>query len=100
MAYAEAARDLGYAALSANDHMLFSRPWLDGPTALATVMPSTGRMTLMTSLALAVIRGPVQTAKTLGAIDILSGGRLIVGVGPGSSRADYETVGLSFDEGW
>lgn len=99
-AYAKAARDLGYAALSANDHMLFARPWLDGPTALATVIPLSGDMTLMTTLALPVIRGPVQTAKTLGAIDLLSNGRLIAGVGPGSSRRDYEAVGIDFDSRW
>ena len=100
LAYADAANGLGLSALSANDHMLFSRPWLDGLVALATVLPATGGMTLMTSLALPVIRGPIQTAKTLGAIDLLSGGRLIVGVGPGSSRADYEAVGLDFDSRW
>jgi alkanesulfonate monooxygenase SsuD/methylene tetrahydromethanopterin reductase-like flavin-dependent oxidoreductase (luciferase family) len=98
--YAEAARDLGYAALAANDHMLFARPWLDGPTALAATVAHSGSMQLMTTVALPVIRGPVQTAKTLGAIDILSGGRLIVGVGPGSSRADYEAVALDFEERW
>jgi alkanesulfonate monooxygenase SsuD/methylene tetrahydromethanopterin reductase-like flavin-dependent oxidoreductase (luciferase family) len=99
-AYAAAARDLDYAALSANDHMVFSRPWLDGPAALAAVLANTGSMALMTSVALPVIRGPVQTAKTFGAIDLLSGGRLIVGVGPGSSRADYALVGLDFEERW
>jgi alkanesulfonate monooxygenase SsuD/methylene tetrahydromethanopterin reductase-like flavin-dependent oxidoreductase (luciferase family) len=98
--YVESARDLGFAALSANDHMLFVRPWLDGPTSLATVLPQTGSMTMMTSLTLPVIRGPIQTAKTLGAIDVLSGGRLVVGAGPGSSRADYETVGLDFEGRW
>jgi hypothetical protein len=48
LAFTEAARDLGYTHLCANDHLVFSRPWLDGPTALAAVMlaPSTssGRM--------------------------------------------------------
>jgi alkanesulfonate monooxygenase SsuD/methylene tetrahydromethanopterin reductase-like flavin-dependent oxidoreductase (luciferase family) len=80
--------------------MLFSRPWLDGPTALAAVIAHSGEMDLMTTVALPVIRGPVQTAKTLGAIDLLSGGRLIAGVGPGSSAADYAAVGLEFDERW
>ena len=98
--YAEAARELGYAALAANDHMLFARPWLDGPPALAATVAHSGSMQLMTTVALPVVRGPVQTAKTLGAIDILSGGRLIAGVGPGSSRADYDAVGLDFEERW
>jgi alkanesulfonate monooxygenase SsuD/methylene tetrahydromethanopterin reductase-like flavin-dependent oxidoreductase (luciferase family) len=51
-------------------------------------------MTLATTIALAVVRGPFALAKSLGAIDLLSGGRLIVGVGPGSYPPDYEAEGL------
>ena len=98
--YAAAAAGLGYTALCANDHLLFSRPWLDGPTALAAVIDRAEGMTLATTVCLPVIRGPVQAAKTLGTIDVLSGGRLIVGVGPGSSARDYAAVGLPFDERW
>ena len=57
-------------------------------------------MTLATTVALAVVRGPVPVAKTLGAIDRLSGGRLVVAVGPGSSPDDYAAVGLDFSERW
>ena len=52
-------------------------------------------MTLATTVALPVIRGPVALAKTLGAIDRLSGGRLVVAVGPGSSQQDYDAVGVA-----
>ncbi len=83
-AYAKRASDLGYTFLCANDHLLFSRPWLDGPTALAAVLEVSGAMTLATTVSIPVVRGPMVTAKTLGAIDLLSGGRLVVGVGPGS----------------
>jgi alkanesulfonate monooxygenase SsuD/methylene tetrahydromethanopterin reductase-like flavin-dependent oxidoreductase (luciferase family) len=100
LTYADTARECGYAALTVNDHMLFSRPWLDGPTALAAVASRAGDMTLMTSLILPAIRGPIPTAKTVVALDILSHGRLIVGVGPGSSRADYEAIGLDFETRW
>ena len=57
-------------------------------------------MTLVTSLALATLRGPVPLAKALSALDILSGGRVIAGVGPGSSKADYEAAGVPFGERW
>jgi alkanesulfonate monooxygenase SsuD/methylene tetrahydromethanopterin reductase-like flavin-dependent oxidoreductase (luciferase family) len=96
--YARAAAGLGYRYLCANDHLLFSRPWLDGPTALAAVIEESGDLALATTIGLPVIRGPVQLAKTLAAIDVLSEGRLIVGVGPGSSAADYAAVGVAFDE--
>jgi probable F420-dependent oxidoreductase len=98
--YAETAEELGFRALSANDHLLFPRPWLDGPTALAAVLASTQRMTLATSVALPVVRGPVALAKSLAAIDLLSEGRLVVGVGPGSSVRDYTVAGIPFEERW
>src|SRR5438874_4094479 len=59
VAYTKAAAQLGFSALSANDHMVFSVPWLDGPVALAAVMEHSGEMTLATTVALAVVRGPV-----------------------------------------
>jgi alkanesulfonate monooxygenase SsuD/methylene tetrahydromethanopterin reductase-like flavin-dependent oxidoreductase (luciferase family) len=98
--YTRAATQLGFRALAANDHLVFSVPWLDGPTALAAVMSHSGELTLATTVALPVVRGPVPLAKTLGAIDRLSGGRLIVAVGPGSSQQDYEAVGIDFEERW
>jgi len=98
--YVETAERLGFRALSANDHLLFHRPWLDGPTALAAVLAATEQMDLMTTVALPVVRGPVALAKSLGAIDILSGGRLLVGVGPGSSDRDYAAVTIPFEERW
>ena len=96
----DAARECGFAAMSANDHFLFSAPWLDGLTALAAVVERSGGMKLVTTLALATLRGPVPLAKSLSALDILSGGRMIAGVGPGSSRADYEAVRVPFEERW
>src|SRR5437763_10593197 len=87
--YAGHAAALGYRFLCANDHLLFARPWLDGPTALAAVLEPSADLTLATTVALPVIRGPLQTAKTLSALDVLSGGRLVAGVGPGSSARDY-----------
>jgi alkanesulfonate monooxygenase SsuD/methylene tetrahydromethanopterin reductase-like flavin-dependent oxidoreductase (luciferase family) len=100
LAFTEAARDLGYTHLCANDHLVFSRPWLDGPTALAAVLAHSGQMTLATTAAVPVLRGPAATAKILAAIDLLSGGRLVVGLGPGSSARDYELVGVRFEERW
>jgi alkanesulfonate monooxygenase SsuD/methylene tetrahydromethanopterin reductase-like flavin-dependent oxidoreductase (luciferase family) len=99
-AYAHAAAGLGYRYLCANDHLVFDRPWLDGPTVLAALIEASGDMTLVTTAALPVLRGPVQLAKTLAAIDALSGGRLVAGVGPGSSAGDYAAVGLGFQERW
>jgi alkanesulfonate monooxygenase SsuD/methylene tetrahydromethanopterin reductase-like flavin-dependent oxidoreductase (luciferase family) len=96
----DSARECGLAAVSANDHFLFSTPWLDGLTALATVVERSGAMTLATTIALSGLRGPVPLAKSLAALDLLSSGRVIAGVGPGSSQADYDAVGVDFAERW
>src|SRR3712207_4397881 len=96
----DTARDCGFAAVSANDHFIFQTPWLDGPTALASVIERSGRLTLATTVSLAVLRGPVPLAKALAALDVLSEGRLVAAVGPGSSRRDYEAVGVAYEERW
>jgi alkanesulfonate monooxygenase SsuD/methylene tetrahydromethanopterin reductase-like flavin-dependent oxidoreductase (luciferase family) len=98
--YVWAAAGLGYRYLCANDHLVFGRPWLDGPTALAALIEASRDMTLVTTAGLPVLRGPVQLAKAPAAVDILSGGRLVAGVGPGSSPADYAAAGIGFAERW
>jgi alkanesulfonate monooxygenase SsuD/methylene tetrahydromethanopterin reductase-like flavin-dependent oxidoreductase (luciferase family) len=96
----DVARECGFSAVTANDHFLFARPWLDGLTALAAVIERSGEMTLATTISLAALRGPVPLAKTLVALDVLSGGRLVAGVGPGSSKLDYDAVGVPFEDRW
>jgi probable F420-dependent oxidoreductase len=100
VAFTETARDLGYSHLCVNDHLVFSRPWLDGLTLLAAMVTHSGEMTLATTVTVPVLRGPAATAKILTAIDLLSGGRLVAGLGPGSSARDYEVVGVPFDQRW
>jgi alkanesulfonate monooxygenase SsuD/methylene tetrahydromethanopterin reductase-like flavin-dependent oxidoreductase (luciferase family) len=96
----DAARDSGFSAVSANDHFLFQAPWLDGLTALAAVIERSGAMELATTIALVALRGPVPLAKALAALDLLSDGRVIAGVGPGSSERDYDAIGVPHEERW
>jgi alkanesulfonate monooxygenase SsuD/methylene tetrahydromethanopterin reductase-like flavin-dependent oxidoreductase (luciferase family) len=100
VSFARQAAALDFRYLCANDHLLFGRPWLDGPTALAATLEPSAGMTLATTVALPVVRGPVQTAKLFSALQLLSGGRLIAGVGPGSSRDDYAAAGVPFEQRW
>jgi len=100
VALARSAEEHGLDTISANDHLRFRRAWLDGPTALASIIASVPTARLMTSVALPVVRGPVVLAKALAAIDLLSGGRLVAGLGPGSTALDYEAVGIPFEERW
>jgi alkanesulfonate monooxygenase SsuD/methylene tetrahydromethanopterin reductase-like flavin-dependent oxidoreductase (luciferase family) len=99
-AYARTASDLGYTTLAANDHLSWGRPWLDGPTSLASVISAAGDMTLATTIALPVVRHPVVVAKMLTTLGCLAQGPVVGGLGPGSSRADYLAVGIPFEQRW
>jgi alkanesulfonate monooxygenase SsuD/methylene tetrahydromethanopterin reductase-like flavin-dependent oxidoreductase (luciferase family) len=97
---AETAARLDFWGISANDHVIFSRPWIDGPTALAMTIPHSGELRLCTTVSLPTIRGPMPLAKTLISLNSLSDGRLVAGLGPGSSARDYTAVGIPFEERW
>lgn len=98
--YTARAAELGFDMVSANDHLVWRRPWLDGPTALAGVAGCAAGMTLATSIALPAVRHPVVLAKSLASLAVLAGSPVVVGLGPGSSAADYQAVGVPFDERW
>ena len=98
--YVRLASAIGMRWITANDHLVFGRPWLDGQVALSSVLEASGSMTVATSIALPVVRGPAQLAKTVAALDRLSAGRVVVGVGPGSSEHDYRAAGILWDERW
>lgn len=98
LTFVETAEELGYSALGIPDHLVY--PMIDPLTAAAAVLPKIQRMELVTSVVLAVVRGPVATAKALTALDILSGGRVTAGIGPGSSPVDYLAVGIPWEERW
>ena len=98
--YVETATALGFEAISANDHVVFGAPWLDGPTALAAVVSCSGNAKLFTTVANPVVRGPAPLAKVLAGLDVMSGGRVVAALGPGSSDRDYASVGVPFEERW
>jgi alkanesulfonate monooxygenase SsuD/methylene tetrahydromethanopterin reductase-like flavin-dependent oxidoreductase (luciferase family) len=91
---------LGFWGISANDHVIFSRPWIDGPTALAMAIPESAEMRICSTVALPAIRGPMQLAKTLISLNVLAEGRLVAGIGPGSSSRDYLAAGVPFEDRW
>ena len=76
--YARTAQQLGFRTLTADDHLVFSRPWLDGIVALASVIEASSNLDLATTMSSAV-RGPAALSKAAAAIDVLSGGRLVLG---------------------
>jgi alkanesulfonate monooxygenase SsuD/methylene tetrahydromethanopterin reductase-like flavin-dependent oxidoreductase (luciferase family) len=98
--YAALAEKLGFFAVAANDHIVFRSGWLDGPSCLVAAASATSRVRLATTVLVPALRHPLVAAKTLSTLDRLSGGRVIAGLGPGSFAADYEALGIPFDERW
>jgi probable F420-dependent oxidoreductase len=72
--------------------------WLEPLTVLAALSSVTSRVRLATGILLAGLRRPAVLAKTAATIDVLSGGRLDLGVGVGWQREEYEAAGLEFEQ--
>ncbi|MDE3203892.1 MAG: TIGR03619 family F420-dependent LLM class oxidoreductase [Acidobacteriota bacterium] len=72
--------------------------WLDPIITIAHLTAVTSRVRFGTNILLAALRRPVVLAKMASTIDVLSGGRLDIGVGVGWQREEYEAAGLDFDE--
>ncbi|MGV0834415.1 TIGR03619 family F420-dependent LLM class oxidoreductase [Mycolicibacterium thermoresistibile] len=100
--YATAAQSHGFDGLWLSDHLLVgpppqeSRTWFDAPTLLAGLAGVVPNMTLGTDVLIVAYRHPVVAAKALATVDIVSGGRLIVGIGTGHSEPEYTAVGADF----
>ncbi|WP_319453301.1 MULTISPECIES: TIGR03619 family F420-dependent LLM class oxidoreductase [unclassified Mycobacterium] len=71
--------------------------WLDPLTVLTYVAGFTDTVRLGTAILIAALRRPVVLAKELATLDVLSGGRVDLGVGVGWQREEYQAAGLDFE---
>jgi probable F420-dependent oxidoreductase len=72
--------------------------WLDPLISLGTVAGATERIGLGTSVLVLPYRNPVNLALEVAGLDVLSGGRFVLGVGAGWMREEFASLGLDPSE--
>ncbi len=110
---ARAAEDAGIDRIAMVDHVVMGRdtsqyrwanvsmppdlPWLEPLAVLSAIAARTSTLRLSTRILVAPLRPATLLAKTAATLDVLSNGRLDLGVGTGWQREEYEAQGLDFD---
>ena len=89
------AEELSFAAAWTIEQVIGTAPVLESLTTLAYAAAVTKRLRLGVAVLLIAQRNPIVLAKSLSSIDVLSNGRLIVGVGMGASTAQYPAYGIT-----
>ena len=89
------AEELPFAAAWCIEQVIGTAPVLESVTTLAYAAAMTTRLRLGIAVLLLGQRNPIDTAKSLSSLDVLSNGRLIVGVGLGASSRHYPAYGLA-----
>jgi probable F420-dependent oxidoreductase len=102
---ARLSEDLGYESVWASQHVfhagyladrLAGRPYYAPLPLLTAVAVTTSRLRLGTSVLVLPYHHPVMLAKELATLDVLSGGRLIAGVGVGVVREEFDALGVDY----
>ncbi|OBB83759.1 LLM class F420-dependent oxidoreductase [Mycobacterium sp. 852002-30065_SCH5024008] len=103
---AEAADRLGYHHLTCSEHIALpaaeahrrgTRYW-DPLATFGYLAARTQRIRLATNVLVLGYHHPLEIAKRYGTLDKVSSGRLILGVGVGSLKEEFELIGAPFDD--
>ncbi|WP_141311198.1 LLM class F420-dependent oxidoreductase [Streptomyces spinoverrucosus] len=104
VAIARAADRAGFDYIACCDHVAIPRRlasamstvWYDPVATLAHLAAVTERVRLLSHVAVVGLRHPLLTAKQYATLDHLASGRLILGVGAGHVREEFEALGVDF----
>jgi probable F420-dependent oxidoreductase len=102
--FAVAAEEAGLDAVNVTDHPFPEDSWLangghhafDPFVALSSMSAVTSTIGLRTNLLVAGYRNPYLAARSIASLDVLSGGRVLVGMGAGYLRAEFDVLGADF----
>ncbi|MFG1813833.1 LLM class flavin-dependent oxidoreductase [Kribbella sp. NPDC049174] len=103
--WARTVEGLGYDLLMVSDHVAitpdvaeqYPAPFYEPFTTLSWLAGITDRVRLGTTVLIAPYRHPLLVARMTANLDQLSGGRLVLGVGVGWARQEFEALGADFD---
>jgi alkanesulfonate monooxygenase len=100
--YAARAETLGFESLWAWDHVILgvepSFPILDAIGTLTAIAARTSHIRLGTGVLVLPLRNPTVAAKAIGTLDVISKGRLILGVAAGWYAREFDAVGVPFTQ--
>lgn len=110
VAVARAAEDAGFESVWTGEHVVLpdpqvppspvppGLPFLDPAVALTVISQHTTRLLLGTGIIILPQRNPLVLAKELASVDVVSGGRLLFGVGIGYLEAEFRALGIPFED--
>jgi probable F420-dependent oxidoreductase len=88
--------DYGYSAVAISDH--FTRGWVMDPiVAMTAATEATSTLRVLSLVLGNDYRHPALVHKSLATLDVLSGGRVEIGIGAGWMPSDYAAAGIPFD---
>jgi probable F420-dependent oxidoreductase len=106
---AQAAEAAGFESVWTGEHIVLpdppipafplatETPMLDTMVALTWIAAHTQRLRLASGIILVPLRSPAVLAKELASIDVVSGGRLIIGVGTGWLEPEFQALGVPME---
>src|SRR5918993_3979611 len=102
IAMAQLAEQVGFDSLWLGDHLLYDLavgprgPW-EVWTSVAALAASTSPIEIGPLVACTSFHAPAMLAKQAATVDAISGGRLIVGLGAGWNKREYDAFGFAYD---